>query len=51
MGFGLFLGFVMSMAEQKNELKQLDVTVLFVAFGLFLGFVMGSHVTVLCNTS
>lgn len=44
MGFGLFLGFVMRMAEQKNELKEWDVTVLFVAFGLFVGFVMGSHV-------
>ena len=38
MGFDLFLGFVMSMTEQKNTLKEWDVTVLFVAFGLFVGF-------------
>ena len=51
MSFSLFLGFVMGMAEQKNELKEWDVTILFVGIGLFVGFVMGSHVTILCNTS
>ena len=49
MGFRLFLGFVMGMAELKNE--RVRCNILFMGFNLFVGFVIGSHVTVLCNTN